>query len=55
MKINGKFLNNLRFADNVVVVAWSAEDLQVMLEELSCESHKAGMVINLTKTKILNN
>ncbi len=36
------------------VVAGSAEDLQVMLE-LNCESHKAGMVINLTKTKILNN
>ncbi len=39
----------------MVVVAGSADDLQVMLEELSCESYKAGMVINLTKTKILNN
>ncbi len=54
IKINGEFLNNLRFADDVVVVAKSAEDLRLMLKELSCESHKAGMVINLTKTKILN-
>ncbi len=54
IKINGKFFNNLRFADDVVVVAGSAEDLQVMLEELSCKNYKMGMVVNLTKTKILN-
>ncbi len=38
----------------MVVVAESAEDLWLMLEELSYESYKAAMVINLTKTKILN-
>jgi len=55
LEINGKRINNLRFADDVVLVAESAEQLQILLDELNTESKKAGMEINLSKTKILSN
>ena len=55
LEINGEKINNLRFADDVVLVAESAEQLQIMLDDLNTESKKAGMEINLSKTKILSN
>ena len=55
LEINGKRINNLRFADDVVLVAESAEHLQIMLDDLYSESKKAGMEINLSKTKIFSN
>ncbi len=37
IQINGALLNNLRFAENVVLVAGCWDNLQAMLEELSCQ------------------
>ncbi len=48
-------MNNLRFADHVVIVAVKWEDLKEMLEELSCKGREAGMEVNISKTKIISN
>ncbi|XP_030753651.1 uncharacterized protein LOC115880560 [Sitophilus oryzae] len=47
-------LNHLRFADDVVVLASSLEELQTMLEQLHHTSAQVGLKMNLSKTKILN-
>ncbi len=55
IKINRALLNNLKFADDVVLVAGCWDNLQGMLEELICQSRSARMEINMSKTKILTN
>ena len=55
ININGTFLNHLKFADDVALVAGSPEDLQKMLDDLYVESKRAGLEINLSKTKVLSN
>lgn len=55
LEINGKRLGNLRFADDVVLVVESAEELQIMLNDLYLESKKGGIELNLSITKILGN
>ena len=46
-------LNNLRFADDIVLIASNPDDLQTMVNELSEKSNEAGLKINLQKTKIM--
>ncbi len=41
------------FADDVGIVGVDWEDLQGMLEGLSCQSREAGMEINISKKKLL--
>lgn len=53
VEINGTKLNNLRFADDVVLIASSKEELETMIIELSAESVKHGLSMNYNKTKIL--
>lgn len=55
LRIDGEFLSHLRFADDIVVFAENASDLNVMVEELAKESMKAGLLLNSSKTKILTN
>lgn len=55
ININGKYLSNLRYADDVVITASSLEELIEMLEELNTASNKAGLKINETKTKVMFN
>lgn len=55
IKIEAEKLNNLRFADNVVVVAENFEELELMLKELTQKSREASSEINFKKTKILTN
>ena len=45
LEINGKWLNNLRFADDMVLAAGSMEQLQIMIKDLNSESKRAGMEI----------
>ncbi|KAI5717819.1 hypothetical protein M8J77_011797 [Diaphorina citri] len=54
VSIDGSTLNNLRFADDVVLVASKKEDLKRMLEDLNKESNKHGLSMNYSKTKILS-
>ncbi len=54
LKINGKYLNNLRFADDIVLIAKNENELQTMMTELNEKSKIAGLSINFDKTKILS-
>lgn len=55
IKINGEFLNNLRFADDVVLMADNLNELSEMLKELINASKEAGLIVNFSKTKIMTN
>ncbi len=55
VKINGQWLNNLRFAGDIVLISSNMDELKVMVEQLCKESRKAGLIINLSKTKIMSN
>src|ERR1700743_187522 len=54
IKINGKFLNHLRFAD-IVLIAADLDQLQTMMNQLHQESSKIGLKMNLSKTKVMIN
>lgn len=54
IKINGMWLNNLRFADDVVLISRNMDELRDMASELYEASKKAGLFINVDKTKILS-
>ena len=49
------WLNNLRFADDVVLVAKSSKELKAMADGLAKASAEVGLTINKTKTNILTN
>ncbi|RVE40503.1 hypothetical protein evm_014848 [Chilo suppressalis] len=55
ININGEYLSHLRFADDVVLMAETLEDLNTMLEDLSSASQKVGLKMNMEKTKIMSN
>ncbi|XP_052750861.1 uncharacterized protein LOC128200685 [Galleria mellonella] len=55
ININGVNLNNLRFADDIVIFATKPGILQNMLQQLDLESKKAGLSMNPTKTKVMTN
>ncbi|KAG7305046.1 hypothetical protein JYU34_010502 [Plutella xylostella] len=48
-------LSHLRFADDIVLFAESARDLEFMLQDLHNHSTKVGLEMNLDKTKIMTN
>lgn len=53
--INGEILNNLRFADDVVIISSSLEELEEFTKELVENSKKVGLEINLEISNILTN
>ncbi|KAI5726940.1 hypothetical protein M8J76_011469 [Diaphorina citri] len=53
LPINGKMINNLRFADDVILIGKDMIELKTMIKELEEESKKQGLLINTSKTKIL--
>ena len=53
MRICGKHLNNLRFADDVVLIATSAERLQALIDEVDRVSKEFQLEISTSKTKIM--
>ena len=52
IKIQGKTLNNLRFADDIVLMADSEEDLQTLVTLVHTQSKKFGLTINKEKTEV---
>ena len=54
IKIDGECLNNLRFADNTVLLSQNKEELQEMAKEFKNKSKKTGLVINWRKTMLLS-
>lgn len=55
IKINGEYLSNLRFADDIVPIAANLGQAQLMLQQLSEEASKVGLKMNLSKTKVMTN
>ncbi|EPB74532.1 hypothetical protein ANCCEY_06389 [Ancylostoma ceylanicum] len=51
--IDGERLNHLRFADDIVLIPSSADDASEMLRRLDEEGSKAGLTLNMTKTKVM--
>ena len=53
MKIAGRNINNLRYADDTTLMAESEEELKSLLMKVKDESEKAGLKLNIQKTKIM--
>ena len=52
-KIAGRNINNLRYADGTTLVAESEEELKNVLKKVKEQSEKAGLKLNIQKTKIM--
>ena len=52
MKIAGRNINNLRYADDTTLMAESEEELKSLLMKVE-ESEKVGLKLNIQKTKIM--
>ena len=53
IKITGRNINNLRYADNTTLMAESEEELKSLLMKVKEESEKVGLKLNIQKTKIM--
>ena len=53
MKIAGRNINNLRYADDTTLMADSEEELKCLLMKVKEESEKVGLKLNIQKTKIM--
>ena len=52
-RITGRNINNLRYADDTTLMAGSEEELKSLLMKVREESEKAGLKLNIQKTKIM--
>ena len=52
IKITGRNINNLRYADDTTLMAESEEELKSLLIKVKEESEKVGLKLNIQKTKI---
>ena len=53
IKISGRNINNLRYADDTTLMAESEEELKSFFMKLKEESEKVGLKLNIQKTKIM--
>ena len=53
IKIAGRNINNLRYANDTTFMAESEEELKSLLMKMKEESEKAGLKLNIQKTKIV--
>ena len=53
IKISGRNINNLRYADDTTLMAESKEELKSLLMKVKEEREKVGLVFNIQKTKIM--
>ena len=53
INIAGRNINNLRYADDTTLMAESKEELKSLLMKVKEESEKAGLQLNIQKTKIM--
>ena len=51
IKISGRNINNLRYADDSILIAESKEELKSLLMKMKEESEKAGLKLNIQKNK----
>ena len=53
IKVVGRNINNLRYADDTTLMAESEEELKNLLMKVKEENEKAGLKFNIQKTKIM--
>ena len=53
IKIAGRNINNLRYADDLRLMAESEEELKNLLMKVKVESERVGLKLNIQKTKIM--
>ena len=53
IKIVGRYINNLRYANDTTLMAESEEELKRLLMKVKEESKKVGLTLNIQKTKIM--
>ena len=53
IKIAGRNISNLRYADDTTLMAESEEELKSLLMKVKVKSEKAGLKLNIQKTKIM--
>ena len=53
VKIGGKNINNIRYADDMVMIADSEEKLQTLMDKLMWECSRVGLRINKGKTEVM--
>ena len=53
IKISGRIITNLRYADDTTLMAESEEELKSLLMKVKEESEKVGLKLNMQKTKIM--
>ena len=53
IKIAGRYINNLRYADDTTLMAESEEELKSLLMKVKEEGEKVGLKLNIQKTKIM--
>ena len=53
IKIAWRNINNLRYADDTILMAESEEELKILLMKVKLESEKVGLKLNIRKTKIM--
>ena len=53
IKIAGRNINNLRYADDTTIMAESEEELESLFMKVKEESEKVGLKLNIQKTKIM--
>ena len=53
IKISGRNINNLRYADDTTLMAESEEELKSLLMKVKEKSGKVGLELNIRKTKIM--
>ena len=54
IKISGRDINNLRYADDTTLMAESEEELKSLLMKVKVESEKVGLKLNIQKIKIMS-
>ena len=53
IKIARRYINNLRYADDITLMAESEEELKSLVMKVKQESEKVGLKLNIQKTKIM--
>ena len=53
IKIAGRNINNLRYADDTILISESEEELRSLLMKVKEESERVGLNLNIQKTKIM--
>ena len=54
IRISGRNINNLRYADDTTLMAESKEELKSLLMKVKEESEKVGLKLNIQKAKIMS-